>query len=88
LDNRTALYAVRTKQGLKVISINTDFYYTPNVFNFFSITPIQATLVFSSFSSTSSKRPRELVNVYGSLATSQAVVEVPRTTTLHFSAPL
>jgi sphingomyelin phosphodiesterase len=44
LDNKTALYAsthygayaVRTKQGLKVISTNTDFYYTPNVLNFFN----------------------------------------------------
>jgi sphingomyelin phosphodiesterase len=43
MDNKTALYAstnygayaVITKQGLKVISSNTDFYYTLNMFNFF-----------------------------------------------------
>ena len=43
VDDKTALYAsthygayaVITKQGLKVISSNTDFYYTLNMFNFF-----------------------------------------------------
>jgi Acid sphingomyelin phosphodiesterase C-terminal region len=46
LDNKTAsyastrygAYAVNTKQAFKVISINTDFYYTPNVFNYFNYT--------------------------------------------------
>lgn len=26
-------YATTTKEGLKIISINTDFWYTPNIFN-------------------------------------------------------
>jgi sphingomyelin phosphodiesterase len=46
LDSETAryasthfgAYAVNTEQGLKVISINTDFYYKPNVFNYFHYT--------------------------------------------------
>ena len=44
LDNKTAsyastnygAYAVTTKQGLNIVNINTDFYYTPNVLNYFN----------------------------------------------------
>ncbi|EOD42957.1 putative ser thr protein phosphatase family protein [Neofusicoccum parvum UCRNP2] len=46
LDNATASaaakhyggYAYTTPQGLKIISINTDFWYTANPFNFFDFT--------------------------------------------------
>ena len=31
-------YAHTTKQGLRVISINTDFWYTDNIFNYFNFT--------------------------------------------------
>jgi hypothetical protein len=46
LDNKTAsyplthygAYAIKTKQGPNIITINTDFYYIPNVFNYFNYT--------------------------------------------------
>lgn len=31
-------YAHTTKQGLRIISFNSDFYYTANIFNFYNFT--------------------------------------------------
>jgi sphingomyelin phosphodiesterase len=31
-------YAHTTKEGLRIISINTDFWYTPNIFNYYNFT--------------------------------------------------
>ena len=33
-----AAYSTVTKQGLKIISLNTDFWYTSNIFNFYNFT--------------------------------------------------
>ncbi|TEY74299.1 hypothetical protein BOTCAL_0074g00300 [Botryotinia calthae] len=37
-SNHYGAYATVTSQGLKIISINTDFWYTANIFNFFNMT--------------------------------------------------
>lgn len=37
-SNHYGAYATVTSQGLKIISINTDFWYTDNIFNFFNMT--------------------------------------------------
>lgn len=31
-------YATTTAQGLKIISINTDFWYVDNIFNYYNMT--------------------------------------------------
>ncbi|PQE22173.1 Ser Thr phosphatase family protein [Rutstroemia sp. NJR-2017a WRK4] len=36
--NHYGAYATVTSQGLKIISINTDFWYTDNIFNYYNMT--------------------------------------------------
>ncbi|MCJ1240001.1 hypothetical protein MMC14_008001 [Varicellaria rhodocarpa] len=50
-SNHYGAYAHTTKQGLKIISINTDFWYTANIFNLFNLTNPDQSGIFSYLSS-------------------------------------
>jgi sphingomyelin phosphodiesterase len=60
-------YSTVTKQGLKIISINTDFWYVDNIFNFYSFTnpDVSGILTFLISELTASEAANQRVWIIG-----------------------